>query len=77
MSPLGVVPRSGRAIFSHVKIALRKIVRTLPANFKALLGTHPSGAPSAEIKKFLSLVTQPQQRVKINLKYERDSIDLG
>ena len=27
----------GRAIFSHVKIALRKIVRTLPANFKALL----------------------------------------
>jgi len=27
---------SGRAIFNHVKIALRKIVRTLPANFKAL-----------------------------------------
>ena len=31
----------GRAIFNHVKIALRKIVRTLPTNFKALLNHSP------------------------------------
>ena len=43
----------GRAIFSHVKIALRKIVRTLPANFKALLN-HFATSHSYQDEKFYS-----------------------
>jgi hypothetical protein len=39
----------GRAIFNHVKIALRKIARTLPSNFKALLTTSPHHIPAEEI----------------------------
>jgi len=36
----------GRAIFSHVKIALGKISRTLPRNFNALLTTSPHHIPT-------------------------------
>ena len=45
------VVRSGRAIFSHVKIALGKISRTLPRNFNALLTTSPHHI-STGIEKF-------------------------
>ena len=43
----------GRTIFSHVKIVLRKIVRTLPANFKALLN-HIATSHFQQDEKFYS-----------------------
>jgi len=41
----------GREIFSHVKISLGKISRTLPRNFNALLTTSPHHIP-IESKNF-------------------------
>ncbi len=43
----------GRTIFNHVKIVLRKIVRTLPANFKALLNHFAASHSYSRTKNFI------------------------